>query len=162
MGHDTLVVFYSGAGRTRRIAHELARLAGADLEDLQFRVPPREGWRGYLYSAFDAISRHRPALAPLEYAPEDYELCIVGTPIWSWRMASPVRSWLSSHAGRLRKVAFFCTMSTSGAPSVFREMSRVARQRPAAMLALTSARVDAGQYRLNLEDFVKRATTLAA
>jgi len=162
MAHDTLVVFYSGAGRTRRIAHEIARSAGADIEDLQFRVPPREGWRGYLHSVFDAVGRHRPALAPLEYAPEGYELCIVGTPIWSWRMASPVRSWLAAHAGRLRKVAFFCTMSTSGAPTVFREMSNVARQRPVAMLSLTGARVEAGQYRLNVEDFVRRATTIPA
>jgi hypothetical protein len=45
---------------------------------------------------------------------------------------------------RKRRVAFFCTMGSSGASRVFATMQRLIGTKPVATLALTDRQVDAG------------------
>jgi flavodoxin len=136
----TLIAFHSRTGHTRRVAQALARRLDADLEEIRI-VQPMGGAVGYALCALEAITALTPALRPSRRQVSDYELVVIGTPVWFWRLASPVRSWLAQH--RLEgRVAFFCTMGGSGAPRVFRAMEQLARCKPVATLALTEAQLD--------------------
>jgi flavodoxin len=139
----TLIVYHSRSGYTRRVAQALARRLGADLDEIRI-VQPMNGAMGYLMCAIEAIAGLTPALRPLRKDPADYELVVVGTPVWFWSPASPVRSWLMQH-GRLRgRVAFFCTMGGSGAARAFAAMTELAGKVPAGTLALADRQIDAG------------------
>ncbi len=68
---------------------------------------------------------------------------MIGTPVWFWRLSSPVRSWLAQHRPQ-RRVAFFCTMGGSGAQRVFATMAALLGKPPVATLALTEAQIARG------------------
>lgn len=140
----TLVVFFSRSGHTRRIAQALAQRLNAELEDLSV-VQPREGPIGYAQSALEALAMMAPAIDPPLHDGSGHELVVIGSPVWCWSLASPVRSWLLRAQLQHARVAFFCTMGGSGAWRVFDAMSELAGQKPVATLALTEHEVEARQ-----------------
>jgi hypothetical protein len=87
----------------------------------------------------------RPWIQPARHPPGDYALVIVGTPVWAWNMAGPVRSYLHRYADRCRRVAFFCTYGGVGADKVLADMQRLCGRRALATLALRQAVVAQGQ-----------------
>ncbi len=114
----TLIVYHSRTGYTRRIARHLADRLGADLDEIRI-VQPMHGVLGYAACAIEAMAGLAPALRPMRHKPADYDLIIVGTPVWFWNLSSPVRSWLENFGSRGKRFAFFCTMGGSGASRVF-------------------------------------------
>lgn len=147
----TLIVYHSRSGHTERVAEALARRLDADLEEIRI-VQPLGGIAGYAMCAIEAIAGLTPALRPMHRDPAAYELVVIGTPVWFWSVASPVRSWLEAHPLK-RRVAFFCTMGGSGAQRVFAAMRELAKHKPVATLPLLEAQVD-GQLDRRLDSFV--------
>ena len=136
-----LIVYHSRSGHTRRVAQALAQRLDADLEEIRI-VQPLDGWLGYAMCAIESLAELTPALRPMRKDPGAYYLVIIGTPVWFWNIASPVRSWLATHPLK-RRVAFFCTMGGSGFSRAFAAMSELAGREPAATLALIDHDVDA-------------------
>jgi hypothetical protein len=113
---------------------------------------------GYALCALEALAGLAPALRRQERDPADYDLVVVGTPVWFWSLASPVRSWLETFGRRGRRFAFFCTMGGSGAGRVFATMKEMTGRAPLATLALTDAEIDA-TARSKLDGFVRALQT---
>jgi flavodoxin len=149
----TLIAFHSRTGYTRRVAQALADRLNADLDEIQI-VQPLDGRIGYLMCAIEAMTGLAPALRPARRDPTNYELIVVGTPVWFWSLSSPVRSWLEQHPLRGRRFGFFCTMGGSGASCVFSTMTELAGDRAVATLALTDHQIDAGPD-AQLDGFVR-------
>ena len=149
----TLIVYHSRTGYTRRIARHLADRLGADLDEIRI-VQPMHGVLGYAACAIEAMAGLAPALRPMRHKPADYDLIIVGTPVWFWNLASPVRSWLENFGSRGKRFAFFCTMGGSGASRVFAAMKELSGREPLATLALTDNEVDAAS-RAKFDAFVR-------
>jgi len=139
----TLIVFHSRTGATRRVARALADRLDADLDEIQI-VQPLDGRIGYLMCAIEAVTGLAPALAPARKDPANYELIVIGTPVWFWSLASPVRSWLEEHPLRGNRFGFFCTMGGSGASCVFSTMTELTGGKAVATLALTDDEIEAG------------------
>jgi len=140
----TLVVYHSRSGYTRRVAESLAHRLHADIEEIV--VEPRPGPLGYLRCAFEALLAMRTRIRTPKYDPSDYGLVVIGTPVWFWRLSSPVRTYLASRRRRLSRVAFFCTMGGSGERRVFDTMAAVGGKPPVATLALTDGDIDAHRH----------------
>lgn len=99
---DVLVVYYSRTGTTRRVATELAAIGGWDVEPL-IDMKPRDGLIGYGRSLLDSILGRTTQLAAPRHNPADYDLVVVGTPVWSASISTPIRTWLEEHVGHLRR-----------------------------------------------------------
>jgi len=136
-----LIVYHSRTGHTRRVAQALARRLEADIEEIKI-VQPMAGWLGYAMCAIESLAELTPALRPMQRDPADYALVLIGTPVWFWNVASPVRSWLGAHRLQ-RRVAFFCTMGGSGAGRAFSTMSTLVGHEPVATMALIDSEIDA-------------------
>jgi flavodoxin len=139
----TLVVCHSRTGNTRRVAKAIAARLRADVEEIRI-VQPIAGAIGYAFCAIEAIAGLAPALRPSRRAPSRYDCIVVGTPVWFWSLASPVRSWLARHRVAGKRVAFFCTMGGSGAERVFATMAGLAGTAPVATMALTDDEIERG------------------
>lgn len=149
-----LVVYFSRTGYTRRIASEIAKAIGADVEELR-EPSKRSGIFGYLRSAREALKGAAPELLPCEHDPRDYELVVFGTPVWASHVSSPLRSYVAAHRPDLRRVAFFCTEGGSGGGKVVRELADLCGQEPATALVLDDREIDGGRYATKLADFVR-------
>jgi flavodoxin len=138
----TLVVFFSRSGHTRRVAHSLAQHLNADLEELS-AVQSRDGPIGYAQSALEAMLTLAPAIERPHHDGSGHELFVIGTPVWFWSLASPVRTWLLQAKLQHARVAFFCTMGGSGASRVFDAMTALAGHKPVSTLEISEHEVDA-------------------
>jgi flavodoxin len=148
-----LVAYHSRGGYTRRVAQQLARRLGADVEPIRVGQPVA-GPIGYALCAIEAIAGIAPALRSGRHDPARYDTVIVGTPVWFWSVSSPVRSWLALHPLGRARVAFFCTMGGAGADRAFSTMSSLAASGPVATMALTDEEIDRGEDAKKLDAFV--------
>ena len=131
----TLIVFYSRTGCTRLVAQALAAQLGADLEELK-ELADRSGPKGYLLAGRDAMQNRPVVLLPTARQPADYELVILGTPVWAFTMCPAIRTWMLREAAHVQRTAFLCTQGGSGADRTMREMERLAGRPPVARLVL--------------------------
>lgn len=148
-----LVVFYLRTGTTKKVAEEIAEKLKADVEEIIDTVD-RSGPMGWLYAGRDGMKRNLTKLKRMKTALEDYDLVIVGTPIWSWNISAPVRTYPTAFKSQIKKVAFFCTMGGQGDEKAFSEMSGIISQEPVAKLALTTKEVASNDHLGKIEEFV--------
>ncbi|WP_177136943.1 flavodoxin family protein [Hydrogenophaga aromaticivorans] len=136
-----LVVHYSRTGHTDLVARQIAARCHADIERIE-ELTSRDGVLGYLRSAMEAILGLQPPIKRGRLRPGDYDLVIVGTPVWFWSVSSPVRSWLHRHHRALGNVAVFCTCGGSGHAKVLDDLERLCGHPALARIALTERAVD--------------------
>ncbi|MBT9155880.1 MAG: hypothetical protein DDT37_00854 [Firmicutes bacterium] len=109
-----LVAYFSLTGSTRLIGKAVAKELGADIEEIvPVRHYPLRGLWLYLYGGMQAVLGATPRLERTIVNAHDYDIVIVGTPVWAGRMAPPVRSFLNSLALEGKKVAYFSTFQGS-------------------------------------------------
>jgi flavodoxin len=139
-GVKTLVIYYSRTGITKKLADFLAEKLGAEIEEIKDTVN-RAGAVGYMLAGRDAMQRKLTKLEPLKLNPADFDLVIIGTPVWAWNMSAPIRTYLIEHKDQFKQVAFFCTMGSNGDEGTFKEMGEITGKKPVAVLALKTKEV---------------------
>lgn len=117
-----LVVYYSRTGKTKNIAESIAKKLGADIEEI-VDTTPRKGFFGFLFGSRDAMFKKGTSIEPLKSKPEDYDVVVVGTPIWAGTMAPAVRTYLN--ISKIKKAAFFCTCGGRGIEKTFANMHEI-------------------------------------
>lgn len=152
-----LVVYFSRTGRTRQIADAIAAQLNAEIEPIR-DSGHRSGIWGYLRSLQEAM-RHRvvPISVPTKN-PSDYDLTILGTPVWAHNMCSPLRSYITSQQQCLRKIAVFCTQGGSGGSKVAGQVAELCGHGPLATLVLNEDEIRKNQFAAKLAGFVKSLT----
>ena len=55
------------------------------------------------------MMKEKPKLMPLDKNPTDYDIIFIGTPVWVWNYAPPLRSFFSQIKLNSKKIALFCT-----------------------------------------------------
>jgi flavodoxin len=149
-----LVVYCSRSGHTRSIARRIAEGCGADIEEIT-DVAARDGLAGALRSAVEAVLGIEAAIHPVRHPPKGYDLVVVGTPVWCWNVASPVRGYLTAYGAGLHRVALFCTFGGSGQDKVLGDLQRLCGRASVATLALSEAECAAPGHRAKLSKFVR-------
>lgn len=149
-----LVVYYSRSGTTRRLAQAIARIGGWDVEEV-IDARDRSGLLGYFRSALDASLSRLTTLQPERLDPREYDLVVIGTPVWNASVSSPVRTYLHRHSGALRNLAFFVTCGGRGGERVFRQMSELAGRNPMAELTVTARDQSRGRVEGRAQHFVE-------
>ena len=150
---SALVVFYSRTGTTRKVAQNIARGLGADFEEIR-EATDRRGVLGYIRSAFEAIYDRWVPIDSLTRDATQYDLVVVGTPVWNASLCAPARAFLAANAHRLPKVAFFVTEGGRGARRVFGQMAEVVGAQPIATAAFMQRDVDHGRDAEAIASFV--------
>jgi flavodoxin len=155
----TLVVFYSRTGTTKKVAQGIAGLMRCDVEELVDKND-RKGVIGYLSGGKDATKKATTDLQPVSKDPSRYGLVIIGTPVWSWNVTPAVRTYLRSHAGKFKSVAFFCTMAGNGSERTFESMEAECGKKPKSTLALLTREVVDGTSTEKIKAFTASLNAL--
>jgi menaquinone-dependent protoporphyrinogen IX oxidase len=127
-----LVVYYSLTGNTARVARDIARRTGGDIESLRdssYGV----GFTGYIKAAVDAVRGASVQLGPLARNPRDYALTIIGTPVWVGHMTPSVRGWLQRCRADLGPVAFFVTSGDTDVSKIAPALESLAGRKAVAL-----------------------------
>jgi len=148
-----LVVNYSYSGVSRRAAQLLASHHGWPLGTIEDRHP-RVGARGTWRCVLDSLLGRQPRIRYSGPVPEEFRTVVLVAPIWMYRLAGPMRSFLHEH--RLRRVAVVVTMGSAGASNAFAEVQRLTGKTPIETLALTAREVETGSGTTRLIEFGDR------
>lgn len=153
-----LVVYYSRTGHTRTVALLLANTLGADLEsiDEDVKSPQRGRFRSYLKSALEGMLHLKASIRSPRHDASQYDLILIGTPIWFWSVSSPVRAYIARYRGDFRRVAFFCTCGGAGHSKVLKELERLSGKMAIAGCAIREAEIANQQYLGNVAEFAAR------
>jgi Flavodoxin len=130
-----LVTFYSLTGTTRRVAQTLAAELGADIEEIHCRKYG-PGFFGFLQACYASWRNNIPEIEPPVRNVSDYDLVLVGGPVWAWNACTPIRAYLMREAARLPTVAFFVTAGGAGMERALATMKALAGNKSYGTLAL--------------------------
>lgn len=105
-----LMIYYSLEGNTRYVAREIAEATGADLLELKpLEELQTKGFAKYLWGGAQVVMRRLPRLAPWDIDLDAYDILFVGTPVWAFTYAPPLRSFFACATLVNRRIALFCT-----------------------------------------------------
>ena len=79
---------------------------------------------------------------------------MIGTPVWNWSLAAPVRTYALRHARAMKQVAFFCTEGGSGDRRVFAELERICGRPPLATIVVKESDLAPPKHAQVLKRFV--------
>jgi len=150
-----LVVYYSRTGNTRLVAGEIAAALGADIEELR-DGKSRRGPIGFVMAGREAMKKEPVDLKPLQHNPADYDVVVVGSPIWASTISTPTRTFLRQHRDALKSVAWFCTSGSVKAETdgkAFAAMTEESGLSPVATLGLCGRHVK-GEHKAAVNGFV--------
>ncbi len=161
----TLVVCYSNSGTTMIVAEYLAQALTADfdvIEEVKPRPPllykgerSKAGGGTFVKAVCAALFGRSSRIAATRKDPSQYDLVLVGTPIWAGSVTPAVRSYLRRHRKQLRRVAFFCTAGMPEKSRAFRQMKRLAGKQPMDTVGVKSDDVRTDACPLIIDGFVK-------
>lgn len=149
---QALVVYYSRTGHTKKVGDEIAKELRCDTEELVDTVN-RSGPIGWLNSGRQGMRKELTKLKPIQKDPANYDLVIIGTPIWSRNVSSPVRTYLAENKDKLKKVAFFCTEGSTGSEVAFKSMEELCGKKPAGTLVVKAKDISQGSYADKVKKF---------
>lgn len=105
-----LIVYYSFEGNTEFIAEAIASEIGADIERLKpVKDLKSKGFSKFVWGGRQVAMKKKPELEPLDKNPDDYDVLIIGTPVWASTFTPAIRSFLASYPLKGKKIALFCT-----------------------------------------------------
>ena len=104
----SLVVYYTRTGNARFAAETIAAEIVADVEEV-IDMKNRSGKLAYLTGGAAARRGKETEIAPTKKSPADYDLIIVGTPVWASRPAPAITTYLKKNNLSGKKVALFFT-----------------------------------------------------
>ena len=147
-----LVVFYSRTGNTQKVADFIVSKLNCEVEQIH-DLKDRSGIIGWIIGGRDGTYKKFTALGKIEKVPSNYDLVVIGTPIWV-NTPPAIRTYLQQYSGQFKKTAFFCTMGGSGFQNLFKEMAFLTGTNPIATLAITTSEVQANNFQTRAEKFI--------
>lgn len=115
-----LVLFASRSGNTERMANEIREQLDCDI----LEVEPEVAYDNDYNAMLERSQKELAAIRQGNYPPikttmekfDDYDIVFVGYPIWYDSMATPMQTFLHSHASKLvgKRIALFATSGSSG------------------------------------------------
>jgi flavodoxin len=155
MDKKILVVYYSKTGHTERVAKDIASGLGADTEKL-IDKKDRSGFLGYIMGGRDAAKKRTTEIEKPLKNPKDYDVVIIGTPVWAWNMTPAVRTYLSAYKNDFKNVAFFTTAGGTKPEKIVRSMEDLAGKKGLGYVGFVQKELkDQDVYSNKLSDFFK-------
>lgn len=149
----TLVAYYSWSGNTAKVARAIAAALPADVEEIR-EVKPRTGLFAFVRSAIEARRRKTAPIVAAETDAGEYDLVILGTPVWAGEMAPALRAYIEREKHHFKDVAFFCTLGGANGERALAGMRAAAGRAPIAELLIDASGLKSG-WRRQVHDFAQ-------
>ena len=104
----------------------------------------------------DALKKRLTELEEHKFDPANYDLVILGTPVWVGTMSAAIRTYVEKHKEYFKAAAFFSTQGSSKRQRVFDDLKAVSGLDPVAEEYFTTKEVRQDQYREKLYGFIEK------
>lgn len=148
----TLIVFYSRTENTKKIAKTLQKSLNCDIEEIKEKSS-HNGPIGYMKGGFESSTGRASPIKPISKDPSQYDLVIIGTPVWAANMASPMISYLKDNGSKINELACFCTCGGSGYDKTLKKIETAVGKTSKTNFYLTSNDINSPDEKIN--QFIK-------
>ena len=150
---NTLVVYYSRSGVTKKVALALAEKLDATVEEL-VDTKSRSGPIGFARAGIDAARKTLVPIGPTAQKPADFDLVLIGTPVWANTMSSAVRTYLTENGQAIGRAGVFCTTHSSGIEQTLDQMGEMIAGAAIARMGLRQKAVKRDEFADDLKTFL--------
>lgn len=157
---DILVISYSNTGTSRRLAQMLCEQQGWPMAEIK-EAHPRCGLSGQLRCLLDSWLRRRPPICYVGPPPNEYDAVILVAPVWSWRLAGPVRSFVKLMNEQLPDLALISVSQGIDTKGVISELNSLLGYHPVLSATFTPDEIHNNKNCLDRLQFFGKATQLA-
>lgn len=144
----TLLVYYSRTQITEKIAKTIQKDLDCDIEEITVG-DKYDGTIGCIKGGFDASANRVCEINKVTKNPKDYDLVIIGTPVWAATMATPIYSYLKEYGNQIKNLASFCTCSSSGYEKTLKKIAKITGKTPIATMYLTKNEIENPEENIN-------------
>ncbi len=142
-----LIVSYSRTGTTKKLGKKIAEKLGAEVDTIEDKTN-RDGICGWLGGGKDALFK-KPTEISFKNNPAEYNLVIIGTPVWVGTMTPAVRKYILEN--EFSNVAFFATFA-GDISKTFRGMEKLCKK-PVAVLGVKDKELESELVAERIEEF---------
>ena len=144
----TLIVYYSRTQQTEKIAKAIQKDLNCDIEEITAEKK-YDGIIGYIKGGFDAGANRVCEINKVTKNPENYDLVIIGTPVWAATMATPIYNYLKEYGNQIKNLASFCTCGSSGYEKTLKKIAKTTGKTPIATMYLTKDEMENPEEKIN-------------
>ncbi|MDR3291687.1 MAG: flavodoxin [Methanobrevibacter sp.] len=131
-----LIVYYSRTNVTANVVDEVSKKLNCDIEKIN-DLSNRSGPLNYLKSGYDAIRKNETKIGSTKKNPSDYDLVIIGTPVWAGTMSSPILTYLNQNIDKIKNLCVIVTFGSSGDESTIRNIEKIINKHSIASLKIS-------------------------
>jgi flavodoxin len=147
----TLVVYYSRTGYTRTVAEAMAKKLGCDIEE----IVDKKKRKGVVGSASAYMRpKAKTTIKEMEHNLKDYDLVIVGTPIWWYSSTPAANAFLTKYKQQIKNAAFFYTCGADRNHTTIPDMEQQLGKPPVATLGVEDRAIKSGGFKQKLDKFI--------
>jgi menaquinone-dependent protoporphyrinogen IX oxidase len=147
-----LVVYYSRTGIIKTIGTTIAKALSADIDEI-IDTKNRTGIVNLLRAGRDGQAKKLTEIQS-EKNPQDYDVIVIGSPIWSGNPTPALRTYLTNHDLKGKKVAFFICSIVNRYAKVFSQLKEMTPESEHAGI-FTASRFRKGDRESELNAFIK-------
>ena len=124
----TLILYYSYGGNTKKVAEMIQKEIGGDMEEIHTVKPYIGSYNSVVEQGKREVdSGFMPEIKAIQSDLSNYDKVILGTPVWWYTMASPVKTFLSENDFSGKIIVPFCTHGGGGASATYSDMQKLAK-----------------------------------
>ena len=138
----SLIVYHSRTGNTKKLADVIADALNADIEPIVSDATAKSWGRLVLQALFKVQAE----ISQTTKDPSLYDLVVVGTPVWSHTMSTPVRTYLAKNKSKFKNIAFFCTYGGTGSERALKSMESFCGKTAVGTLDVLVKDLESGEY----------------
>ncbi len=150
-----LVGYYSRDGRTERVAKDVAGRLNADCEAL-IDHKNRKGILGWIRAGWDARLKRDTIISNVKKNPADYDITIIGTPVWAFAMTPAVRTYIKTFKNSFKDTAYIVTAGGMPPENIVKSMEELIGRPSLGFVSFVSEDFkNQEKYEEKIEKFVK-------
>lgn len=150
-----LLVYYTRTGNTEKVARAIEQIIECDTEKICEAID-RSGFFGFLRAGYDAMMNKQAPILPLVKDPKSYDLVILGTPVWAWKVSPPVRTYLTRYKDQIQQAAFFTVSEGTSPEGIVNQMEAIIGKRALALTGFTRKEIEDGTYLEKAREFAAK------
>ena len=120
-----LVAYYSHSGNTKVVANKIKEITGGDLFEIKTNHEYPKNYTDIINQAkLEKEQDFKPELSE-QIDISEYDTIFVGSPVWWYTFASPIRTFLAENDFSGKTIMPFCTHGGGGASNTYTDIEKL-------------------------------------
>lgn len=155
-----LLLYYSVYGTNEKLAQELQKAIGCDMEKI-IENKDRRGFWNFIMSGRDALKKNTTKIEPIKSNLTLYDVVVLGTPFWVGTLPPATRTFIRQYKDKIKRLGIISVSGNgAGNQNAIAELASESGKNIDPKMLLIQKEFKRGTYRKKFDELVKNLKTL--